>query len=101
VSGAGSTVELLAEPVDQAVRLRRRGDDDRADFMQRGGKGPVDEVVVGSRAGEQNGGDTAQIDRHHTIVPGRDISGAAGRPDVAYRHQQVYRGGWLSDSTVV
>ena len=62
------------------MRLRRRGDDDRADLVQRGGKGPVDEVVVGSGAGQQNGGDTAQIDRHHTIVPGRQIPAAAARP---------------------
>ena len=39
------------------------------DVVQCARKGPVDVVVVGAGAREQNRRDTAQIDRHPTIVP--------------------------------
>ena len=76
-------VERIEVAVDEPVRLRRRRHDDRADIVQSGGKRPVDVVVVGSGAGQQNRRDTAQIDRHHTIVP-CGIDSSARRPGPAW-----------------
>ena len=67
--GPCRVVERIAVAVDEPVRLRGRRHDDRPDIVQGIGKRPVDVVVVGSGAGQQNRRDTAQIDRHQTIVP--------------------------------
>ena len=88
--------QLVAVSVDETVRLRGRCDDYRTGLVQCRGKRPVDEVVIGARAGQQNSGDTAQIDRHVSIVPVRGILDDATRanppPWLASGNQEVYRG---------
>ena len=65
----GRVVERVAVAVDEPARLRGRRHNDRPDVVQGRRKRPVDVVIVGSGAGQQNRRDTAKIDRHQMIVP--------------------------------
>ena len=50
----GGVVERLAIAGDEPGRLRRRRDHHRPDVVERGGKRPVDVVVVGAGARQQD-----------------------------------------------